>query len=109
MTTERVKGLTDLDPLPTLPREAAAAGLEALLLAIGLGDPLDTNPHRVLIMNNFDRLCFERMPVVCSGPGLLDVGRSWQMRPPVLTETCRLGAEPGSGAAVADAWAAARQ
>lgn len=96
MTTHaRVRGLTDLDPLPKLPRYAAAAGMSGWLLAIGVGESLATDPHRVLKMNNFDRLCFDRMPVLCSGPGLLDVGRSWQMRPLVLAEVADTETERG--------------
>lgn len=71
-------------PLPVLPREAAKAGLSALLLAIGTGPSLATDPHGELKMNNFDRLVFDRMPVLCTGPGPLTVGRlPWE--PPPLT------------------------
>jgi hypothetical protein len=108
MTTTRVRGLTDLDPLPKLPRYAAAAGMSAWLLALGVGEPLATDPHRVLKMNNFDRLCFDRMPVLCSGPRPLQVGRSWEMRPLVLAEVADVAEQPGTGSAVAAAWAAAR-
>lgn len=87
MTDSRISGLHELDPLPTLPRDAARAGLSALLLALGVGRSLATDPHRNLIMNNFDRLCFDRMPVLCSGPGPLTVGRSWEVRPLTLEET----------------------
>lgn len=68
--------LTDLDPLVDLPEDAAKAGLDALLLAIGQGPRLDRDPYAVAKAGNFDRLLFNKMPVLCSGPrGVLDISK----------------------------------
>lgn len=68
--------LTDLDPLVDLPEEAAKAGLDALLLAIGQGPPLARDPYAMGKAANFDRLLFNKMPVLCSGPrGVLDISK----------------------------------
>lgn len=71
-----VSGLHELDPLPTLPDDAAEAGMSALMLAIGQGPRLDRDPYAVAKAANFDRLLFSKMPVLCHGPrGVLDIGR----------------------------------
>lgn len=69
-------GLTELDPLVDLPEDAAKAGLDALLLAIGQGPPLARDPYAMAKAANFDRLLFNKMPVLCSGPrGVLDISK----------------------------------
>lgn len=66
--TKRIQGLTDIDPLPELPEDVAEASLETLLLAIAAGPPLVADRFAVAKANNFDRLIFHKMPVVCGGP-----------------------------------------
>jgi hypothetical protein len=76
MTTAHPNGLIDIDPLPELPAYAAEAGMSALLLAIGQGPSLLRDPHAMAKRANFDRLLFNKMPVLCSGPrGVLDISK----------------------------------
>lgn len=76
MTTAHPNGLTDLDPLPEIPEEAAEAGLKAMVLALAEGPGLRDDPYAVAKAGNFDRLLFNKMPVLCSGPrGVLDIGK----------------------------------
>lgn len=71
-----VSGAVDMAPLPELPDYAAEAGLSALLLALGQGPPLRSDPYAVAKAGNFDRLLFHRMPVLCAGPtGVLTIGQ----------------------------------
>jgi hypothetical protein len=61
-------GLADLDPLPEIPQELATVSIDALLLAIGAGVPLTTDPYAAAKITNYDRLLFAKMPILCDGP-----------------------------------------
>lgn len=76
MTTAHPNGLTDLDPLPSIPDDAAEAGMTALMLAIGQGVPLSRDPYALAKAANLDRLLFSKMPILCHGPrGVLDISK----------------------------------
>jgi hypothetical protein len=76
MTIAHPNGLVDLDPLPELPPDAAEAGYNALLLALAQGAPLLQDPYAMAKLANHDRLMFNKMPILCSGPrGVLDISK----------------------------------
>lgn len=86
MTLAHPNGLTDLDPLPQIPHEAADAGLHALTLAMAAGTPLRELPpaFALLFHANFDRLMFDRMPIICTGPQTLTVRSAREIKGPLL-------------------------
>jgi hypothetical protein len=68
MIPRRVDGLTDMDPIPDIPDEAAQAGLDTLLLALAMGPRITVDPYATAKACNLDRLIFGKMPVLCGGP-----------------------------------------
>ena len=71
MTRAHPNGLVDLDPLPDIPRETAEAGLAALTLALAQGPSLRDDPYALAKCANYDRLLFDKMPILCDGPNHL--------------------------------------